>query len=403
MDHSSRPPLDVVIVGGAGAMGRHAVRAVARLRSASRLVVADRDAARAQKISDEVAGPCEPLQLDATDTSALREAFAGADVVLNTMGPFALFAQPILEAAIDCGCDYLDIGDDWQSTLQGLELDARARERGCRVVLGMGGGPGISNYLAMVAAARLARVDELHTGWSLSGAVVESEPDYPEEPGSGSAAVEHWLLQSSGCIRFWDRGGPVDGKPVDRAELAFPGLGTVVAYTMGHPEAVTLPRAIPGLRRSVNYQSGPQWLFEYLRAVAADHAAGRITLKEGARRIQSAPRPARKGPRDPLPVMWGLAYGARGGEELAVSAHLRALPLGRMGGHTGVPLAIGLEMLRRGQMKDIGVHAPETAFDATEFFSELATLTEPAYSSADDLLVVREMERTAAGTRPPGS
>jgi short subunit dehydrogenase-like uncharacterized protein len=45
----------------------------------------------------------------------------------GSMGPFSLSARPILEAAIECGCDYMDIDDDWESTLAAFELDARAR------------------------------------------------------------------------------------------------------------------------------------------------------------------------------------------------------------------------------------------------------------------------------------
>jgi hypothetical protein len=41
-----------------------------------------------------------------------------------------LFAGPILDAAIGSGCDYLDIDDDWESTLGVFDQDDRARERG---------------------------------------------------------------------------------------------------------------------------------------------------------------------------------------------------------------------------------------------------------------------------------
>ena len=66
-------------------MGRWAVRGIARLGSAEKLLVADIDEARAQQVADEVGGPCTALRLDATDSAALQEAFTNCDVVLNTM------------------------------------------------------------------------------------------------------------------------------------------------------------------------------------------------------------------------------------------------------------------------------------------------------------------------------
>lgn len=74
------------------------------------------------------------------------------------MGPFSLLARPVLEAAIECGCDYLGIDDDWESTLEAFAYDSRSRERGCRVVKGIGGSPGVSNLCAMTAVRRLGRV-----------------------------------------------------------------------------------------------------------------------------------------------------------------------------------------------------------------------------------------------------
>lgn len=389
MTAQNRPPMTVAIVGGAGSMGRWAVRAIAQLGSAERLLIADRDVARAQQVADEVGGPCEAVQLDATDREAMRALFGSCDVVLNTMGPFSLFAGPILEAAIDSGCDYLDIDDDWESTLEAFGYDARARERGCRVVKGLGGSPGSSNMCAVVAARRLDRVRELVTGWSLGGAVVAEEPGYPP-PASAAAAVEHWLIQCSGTIRAWRDGSEAEVRPLERIELEYPGIGPVRTYTVGHPEAITLPRTLDEIETSLNVMSGPEWIFDNVRAVAAEYDAGAISLGEGALRLEDPPRPAERAPRDPLPVMWALARGERDGQEVAVSVQPRAYPPGKMGGNTGVPLAIGLELLRRGQLGEPGVHAPEGAVDADDFFALLLEFVEPRFGSVEELLDVRE-------------
>ncbi|MCG3752638.1 saccharopine dehydrogenase family protein [Amycolatopsis sp. Poz14] len=381
-------PLRVIAVGGAGSMGRWAVRTIARLGSASVLTVADLDLERARRVAESVGAPCRAVRLDATESAQLRAAFADHDVVVNTMGPFATFARPILEAAVESGCHYLDINDDWQPTLDAFDLDGQARRRELHVVVGLGGSPGVTNLCAAYGASKLDTVHELHTGWKLSGATIVDEPGFPAP--AASAAVEHWLHQCSQPVRAWVDGAAGWVEPVEEVELAFPGLGKVKGYTMGHPEPVTLPRRYPGLRSSLNLQSGPAWLLEYLREVSTRFAAGEFDLRTGAAMLADPPRGDAPAERSPLPVEWSLAIGEKNGLPCRVAVYPKAFHPAKMGGNTGIPLAVGVELLRRGELLDTGVHAPETAIDPRTFFDLLAPLTEPGLRGADDLLAVVE-------------
>ena len=112
-------------------MGRHAVRTAVKLGSSRRLVIADRNIDAARLVA-EVGGPCEAVEADASDEASLIRTFEGHDVVLNDHRTFARFATPILRAAIEAGCDYIDIDDDWQSTVEAFELQDRALENGLR-------------------------------------------------------------------------------------------------------------------------------------------------------------------------------------------------------------------------------------------------------------------------------
>jgi saccharopine dehydrogenase-like NADP-dependent oxidoreductase len=380
--------LRVIAVGGAGSMGRWAVRTVAKLQSASEITIADIDLDRAERFAAQVGEPARALRLDATDGDALRAAFADHDVVINTMGPFATFVRPIVEAAIDTNCHYLDINDDWQPTIAIFEYDEEARRRGLHVVTGLGGSPGTNNLSAVLAAERLDRVDDLHTGWKLSGARVVEEPEFPSPP--ASAAMEHWLHQCSEPIRAWVDGAPGEVDPVKRIEFKFPGLGVVDGYTMGHPEPITLPRKYPDLRCSLNLQSGPSWLFDYLRETAARYAAGEIDLNRGAELLGDPPRPEGNTERSNLPIEWALAVGEKDGKPHRVAVWPGKFHDAMMGGNTGVPLAIGVELLRRGALLDHGVHAPETAIDPYDFFDLLAPLTDDTLESWDQLVVIAE-------------
>jgi saccharopine dehydrogenase-like NADP-dependent oxidoreductase len=380
--------LRIIAVGGAGSMGRWAVRTIAKLGSASALTIADIDLDRAERVAAAVGASCRALRLDATDPDQLLTAFAEHDVVVNTMGPFATFVRPILSAALSSDCHYLDINDDWQPTVDAFEFDEEARRRGLHVVVGLGGSPGVTNLCAAYAADRLDVVHELHTGWKLSGATIVDEPGFPAP--AASAAVEHWLHQCAQPIRAWVDGAPGTVEPVEQVDLDFPGLGVVTAYTMGHPEPITLPRKYPHLRSSLNLQSGPAWLFEYLREVCSRYAAGEIDLRAGAALLADPPPPATPGERSILPIEWSLAIGEKDGAPHRVAVYPRFFHPAKMGGNTGIPLAIGDELLRRGALRETGVHAPETAIEPREFFDLLAPLTDEGLAGADDLLAVIE-------------
>lgn len=378
----------VIVVGGAGAMGRYAARSIARLGSAGRLLIADRNVEYAERLAMEIGGRCEALELDATDQDALRAAFSSCDVVCSTLGPFAVFGGPVLRAALESGCNYLDIDDDWQSTVEALEMHDVALSKGLTAVIGLGSSPGFSNMLAMLAAERLDEVDTLYTGWNLSAAVTEEEPDYPA-PEAAPAAVEHWLLQCAGKIRVWDDGRYVDVNPVQKVLLNLPAFGEHTAYTMGHPEPITLPQAIRGLRRSRNLQVGPEWLMEHLRSVAADFDAGRVSLSDGAKELQRAPKPSRKpdGPKPRrLPYNWALAEGSKDGRAHTVMTFPNGEPRGRMGGHSGVPVAIGVELLRHGRLRGKGTLSPEAAVDPHAFLDMYARFLEPPLAAGESAI-----------------
>jgi len=146
-------------------MGEYAVRVLAKDDGVDELIVADRDEIRARALSDEVGKKARALRLDVSDGVALRDALAGVDVVLSTAGPYYVLGLPVLEAAIETGTHYLDICDDWEPTLEMLELDSKARAAGVIAVIGMGASPGISNLLALTAMNECDHVDRVFTAW----------------------------------------------------------------------------------------------------------------------------------------------------------------------------------------------------------------------------------------------
>jgi saccharopine dehydrogenase-like NADP-dependent oxidoreductase len=367
-------------------MGRHACRIAARLERVDELVIADLDGGRAARLAGVLGPPATPLAVDVTDEDALASALARADVVMNTVGPFFRFGLPILNAALAAGCHYLDICDDWEPTLQMLELSETAVRHGVTAVIGVGASPGITNLLAVMAARELDTVSEITTGWNVDAA-------QPERDASGpSAALAHGIRQMTGTIRVQRGGHLVDEPPLRRASIDYPGLGRRPLRTFGHPEPLTLARAFGDLEVSVNgvhgsrgtlaLMSSLRWAVDR-RLLSAERA---LVVTAWAERHLPAPSPAMFSPAR-LPPLFGHAAGRRMGRAASAGAALCRMPGTTMGAVTGTPLAVALGLLTEGRLRRPGVHTPEAVLDPDEFFAVLATHC-PGHPAPGDMISV---------------
>lgn len=379
----------VAILGGGGGMGRHAAGTAATLACVARVLVADRDLAAAARVADACGPRAEALALDVTDQAALRAVLAESDVVLNTVGPYFRFGPSVLAAAIEEGCDYLDLCDDPEPTVAMLEMSAAARRAGVRGVVGMGASPGLVNLLAVVAMSELDDVHRVITGWNGEGAT--------PEPGSGPAAVEHGIAQATGTIPVVRDESERAERPLRRVAVDYPGLGRRRARTFGHPEPVTLHRSFD-VAESVNITHGRLRFIAPLVALAWLCEHGPLSPRQAARvadwserRMPSPPLAALASTKR-LPPIFAFAEGRRSDGPAAVGVTLAALPGRSMGAVTGVPLGVAAGLLLDCTRVPPGVHPPEAAFDPRQFFKALVPYCLGSTDGEEALLVTRSWD-----------
>lgn len=402
----------VVALGGCGGMGQFAVRTALGFDFVEEIVIGDRDEQRAREFAERCGPKAGFVAVDVLDEAALAGALEGADVVMATVGPYYRFGVPVLRAAIRAGCHYLDINDDWEPTLEMLELDEEARKAGVTAVIGMGASPGLSNLLAVKAMGELDRVDDLVTGWGTGG----HDEELSEKPGEGGtlrAATEHWIHQLTGNIRVRRDGAYEDARAFEEVEIDYPGVGRVTTHTVGHPEPITLPLFRPEIRNSWNVMNMPPYVIEPMRWVAGQVEAGRMSIHEATDQVNAVlmggggwgrlllSRLGRRMFQQYLLASWktipyvatlfAYASGAKDGKPRKVGTCLSAAPHGgmrqeTMGGVTGVPLATALALFARGKIDRRGVFAPEGAIDPDAFFDELAPLCTPEKKDAKELV-----------------
>ena len=404
----------VVALGGCGGMGQFAVRTALGFEFVDEIVIADRDEKRARAFAEKCGSKASAVAVNVLDEAALANVLKGADAVMATVGPYYRFGPPVLRAAIRVGCHYLDINDDWEPTLEMLDLDEEAKKAGITAIIGMGASPGLSNLLAVKAMGELDKVDDLVTGWGTGG----HDEELSEKPGEGGtlrAATEHWIHQLTGKIRVRRDGEFRDAAAFEEIPVDYPGIGLVTTHTVGHPEPITLPLFRPEIRNSWNVMNMPPYVIEPMRWVAGRVDAGRMSIDEATDQVNEVlmggagwpklllSRLGRRmfvqyllasGKTIPyIATLFAHAAGTKDGKPRKVGARLSAAPFGgmkneTMGGVTGVPLATALAMFAKGKIDHRGVFAPEGAMDPDAFFDELAPLCTPKKKDAKELVEV---------------
>ncbi|MEU9618996.1 MULTISPECIES: saccharopine dehydrogenase NADP-binding domain-containing protein [unclassified Streptomyces] len=399
----------ILALGGPGAMGAVAVRVAAGLPEVTEIVVADKRLEAARGLVRRLAGaggaPLRALQVDVTDDTALRAALADADVVLNTVGPYYRFGLTVLRAAIATGTHYLDICDDWEPTLRMLDLDEKARSAGVCAVVGMGASPGVSNLLAARAVQHLDHIQDLYTAWPVDVSGSEQDDEQILDPdGRPSAAAVHWMEQISGKVAVVSDGQLVHRQPLLPVTLTLSAEHSGTAYTVGHPEPVTLHRSYRPTGEAANLMVITPGTLAYLDVLRRDIDAGKLTNETAAADLAkpSLSRGLRaavgtmglKGPQS-LPPFFAAATGTSNGRpvtvltRLAETSGMSAL-INDMAEATGIPLALGLAQLLNGTGGRPGVHPPETVIEPERFFLDLARhvphLSDPNHAPHDGVI-----------------
>jgi saccharopine dehydrogenase-like NADP-dependent oxidoreductase len=362
----------ILITGGGGAMGAFACRVLATEPVVDQVIAADIDEVRAQRVAEDAGGSATSMRLDISDDAVLKAALDDVDIVLSTAGPFFVHGRRVLDAAIAAGIHYLDICDDWEPTLDMLELDDAARKAGITAVIGMGASPGISNLLAVAAMNELDEVERVYTGWRAPAGMPRISPDEPAP--KAAANVVHWIHNISAPIKIQRGGQLTEIWAMEEIPVTYPGRGTEPVWVCGHPEPLTIPHARPEVQESLNVMISRRGLMDAAIRIAERVKSGELDEQTGADKLLVEPNMYgdAAGPPPTFPPLFSVAEGTKDGESLRSAARALALPDGsEMGAVTGIPLAVATLMLIRGEIDTPGVHGPEIV-DADIFFREMA-------------------------------
>lgn len=99
-------------------------------------------------------------EIDITDHRKLVKLATGCDVVINEAhaGRLQLLA---MEAALEAGAHYIDLGTFPEILSEQLKLDRQFQKKGLSAIVGLGSGPGINNVIARFLADKLDTVESI--------------------------------------------------------------------------------------------------------------------------------------------------------------------------------------------------------------------------------------------------
>ena len=397
--------MKILAIGGCGSMGRYAMRVAQHYSSIDKIIIADIDKEAAGTIARSLNQKVSAIQLDVNNASALKKAMEDIDIVVNTCGPYFKFGAPILAAAISSGCNYIDICDDWEPTIDMMRLDAKAKSAGVSATIGLGASPGLTNLMALIAIRELDEVTTVYTGWDIGGTSLDENAMQQSE----NAAMMHGVEQMTGQVKIFQDGVFKMVKPLQKINVDYPGLTSFNGNIFGHPEAVTFPNYFPTLKDSINLAHGGHADFLILKSIMGLvnlrlltklRAANIFALLEG----KQSPKKGSKGVDYP-PVMYGFAHGIKNGmsasvgvcipsdtEDSDMNEQIKNIGMGEI---TGIPLACGIKMLAEGRINQVGVLAPEAGHIEpngfiSDVFEEISkTLGLPSDSLSDSIQITR--------------
>ena len=149
----------VLLLGAAGNSGRLIAAELAARQVPVRLAGRNRgpleDVAAALAAEGGTGSTAEVRTVDVGDAGSLAEAMTGVGVVLSTIGPFARYGGPVIDACLAAGVSYVDIANEWSAVRSLLDRDEAANARSVTLVTGAGFGPAATETLVLRLVERL--------------------------------------------------------------------------------------------------------------------------------------------------------------------------------------------------------------------------------------------------------
>ncbi len=345
--------MKAAVLGAAGTIAPAIVRDLAESEEIDSILLLDLRGEVAERVAAEHGGGRASAR-EADARAGLAEEIAGCDALINSAS--YRINLDAMQACLDAGCHYLDLGGLYHLTGEQLAMNDRFEAAGLLAVLGIGSSPGKTNLMAARAVTELDSVDSI----DVSAASRDLDPPpglslpYALETLIDELTLPPVVLRDGEAaeVEPLSEGGEVDfGEPIGVA-------GTI--YTL-HSELRTFGESFGCRECSFRLSLSPP-LLEKLRELTG----------AGEDRVREAGREAGRQSSETVSVHIIDASG--GGRSVRMRSVTPAHADWGMGGgivSTASPAAAAARLIARGRVDARGALPPERCLDPGEMFAEL--------------------------------
>jgi saccharopine dehydrogenase-like NADP-dependent oxidoreductase len=344
-----------IVLGGAGTIGRVVARDLFESHAQNRILVADHDEEGAVRYAEQFHSQRVCGQYaDCRQVAALADLLKGYCVVINCTTHHLNLA--VMQAALEAGTHYLDLGGLFYWTRRQLKLDEEFRKVGLTAIIGMGCAPGITNLMTRQA---IDLMEEVHLVKIRVGSRdFNSQGESFYFPYSAQTILEELTLPPW----IWIGGRFRKTRPRTGWELVrfSRPVGALWVVRTRHSEVATIPLTFrkKGLRHC-DFKVGFDRRF--VREILKRRRAG-----WSVQQFSELHTPSRQ-PNDyeiAQVVAIGRKLETKGPMEITVDCHSRARPDWSASAgdiDTACPVSIAAQMIACGTIAVRGVFPPETA------------------------------------------
>jgi lysine 6-dehydrogenase len=364
---------------GAGLQGTAIAHDLARQPGVERVIVADLDRARAERLAaQDPSGRTEGRALDATVTSATRALAEEVDVLVSAT--YYGFNLGLARAAIAGRAHFCDLGGNNDVVDSELALDSEARAAGVTLVPDCGLAPGMATVLGALALARHPAPEALHL--RVGGLPVRPKPPLDYKLVFAAEGLINEYIEPARVLRDGEIHEVESLTEVER--VTFPNFGPLEAFHTSGGSS-TLPRTYHGRIRTLDYKTirypGHCERMRFLKDLGL---MGIEPVRTWGHGLAVSPRELLEAllterltdPDDDVVLVRVEAGGRQGGRwvrhvfELIDHANPETRHTAMMR-TTGYPAAIIAGMLGRGEITERGAVVQELAVPGEAFLAEL--------------------------------
>jgi lysine 6-dehydrogenase len=353
--------ISVAVLGAGGTIAPAIVADLAQSEEVKDMTLLDLDAAKAQAVADaHGGGKASASEIDARSVDDLAAAIADADVLVNTAS-YRINLEA-MQACLEAGCNYLDLGGLYWMTGRQRELGADFERAGLLAVLGIGSSPGKTNLMAargvreLGASAQFDTIDVMAAG---------RDPAAPDDGKMRPPYAIQTLLDELTLAPVVLR----DGQPVEIDALSPGGsvsygepIGTAETIFTLHSELATFGESF-GCRESSFRLSLAGPLLDRLKQLVG----------ASADEVAAAAREAASPSNETVSVH---LVALRTADDRSLTVRAISRPHFGLGGSvvsTAAPAAATVRLFARGSLTATGALPPERCIEPDEMFAELET------------------------------